>query len=72
MTEQLVVRYLIESIEGTYCAYGYSVHNDLISVTEGDGVVHDIPLKDVIRVVRESITSEDITESIKENVEALV
>jgi len=66
MSEELEVRYLVEAVEGTYCVYGYSVHDNQLSVTEGDGVVYDIPLKDVIRVVRESISTEDITDSIKE------
>lgn len=66
MSEELEVRYLVESVEGTYCVYGYSVHDNVLSLTEGDGVIKDIPLEDIISIVRESVTREDITASIKD------
>lgn len=66
MSEELEVRYLVESVEGTYCVYGYSVHDNMLSLTEGDGVIKDIPLNEVISVTRESVSREDITSSIKE------
>lgn len=66
MVEELEVRYVIESTEGTFCAYGYSVYNGVLSLTEGDGIVHTIALNKIFRVTREKVTKEDITVSVKE------
>lgn len=66
MTEELEVRFLVESVEGTYCVSGYVVNDGSVHFTEGDGVVHSIPLKDITKVTRESVTREDVTSSIKE------
>lgn len=66
MTEDLDVRYLIESTEGIFCVYGYSVREDELVFTEGDGEIHSIHLANIIKVTRESVSKEDITDSIKE------
>lgn len=66
MTEELEVRYLVESVEGTFCVYGYDAHGGTLSLTEGDGVVHNISLDNIIKVTKESVTKKDITSSIKE------
>ena len=66
MAEELEVRYLVESVEGTYCVSGYATHDGSIHLTEGDGVVHSIPIKDVIKITKESVSREDITSVIKE------
>ena len=65
MNEELEVRFLVESAEGTYCVSGYATHDGSRHVTEGDGVVHSIPLKDIIKVTKESVSREDVTSSIK-------
>lgn len=66
MTEELEVRYMVESVEGTYCVSGYVVNNGSIHFTEGDGVVHSIPIENITNVTRESVRREDVTSSIKE------
>lgn len=65
MTEELEVRFLVESVEGTYCVSGYATHDGSIHFTEGDGVIHSIPLKDIIKVTKESVSREDVTSSLK-------
>ena len=65
MSEELEVRYIVESTEGTFCAYGYSVHGGTLSLTEGDGIVHTMRLDSILQVTREKVTREDITSSVK-------
>ena len=70
--EQLEVRYLIETNIGTYSVYGYIVNDNVISFTEGDGEVHEVHLEDIVRVLKETVQKEDVTDEITKEISLLV
>lgn len=70
--EQLEVRYLIETNIGTYSVYGYVTHDGIVSFTEGDGEVQEIPLEDIIKVTKEVIHKEDVTDELTKELSLLV
>ena len=66
MAKESEVRYLVEAVDGAFCVFGYNIQQGKLLLTEADGDVHSIPLDNIIKVTRETVTKEDITEYVKE------
>ena len=66
--EEQEVRFMVESVDGTYCVSGYKVHDGVLSLTEGDGMVHNILLDSIVKVTKETVQKQDLTSTLKEEI----